>query len=391
MYHPAKFAFQPQFKCPDPYEEQCTSFDFSPLESGRGKASYPACDTIMWAYYIGDDLKVVKYFYDEKKKEPSVTDDFEDCMIVGQWTQEKTYGGSTVQGNFYLTDIDERDTVPAFKTTEVITGKDLGYDSKPFFAFDEPFSRVGTIWRNRYASRHSLHTNSEARTLKFAVVVPYFCRNAALFAKNDVKQGAVVTETMHRVAVADPNTYRYWTYDFVWYWRGSLPVMTGQPYPKDGSPVWVEIHNHDPYPCSDFADSGDWVGGLPTDYTWLVHPQAKVYHLNGGGGAPYLQEYVKVDRPKPKEADELKASILPNAVSQVHKQPRPNYFIGNPSDKLSSFRVDATRVLFGNTTYAVVSETNTPAPDGNAQYVRWGYTQLVDNKSIPHFIGVIDE
>lgn len=62
LYSGAKFMFQPQIKYPEPFAGGCVSHDFLPLINGRYKESYPNSDTIMFGYYAGDELKVVKYF-----------------------------------------------------------------------------------------------------------------------------------------------------------------------------------------------------------------------------------------------------------------------------------------------------------------------------------------
>jgi len=62
LYHPAKVDFQPQIKFPEPFMGGCISHIFANHKSAKAK-----CDTIMHAYFVGDDLKVVKYFYDDSE------------------------------------------------------------------------------------------------------------------------------------------------------------------------------------------------------------------------------------------------------------------------------------------------------------------------------------
>lgn len=386
LYHGAKFQFQPQIKFPEPFMGGCVSHDFLPLINGRGKPSYPNSDTIMFGYYEDDSLKVIKYFRDGRGFQQEVQSDYEECMIVGSWTQTVTTGQSTAAGNFYSNDIDERKVLaPTVEITRIV-GRDLGYDAKPFFAFDAPFWRPGTMWRNRYFSRQTNVERTEGHSLTLAICIPYLNRNAMLHAKKEGISGSMSREGRSLHFVRDPTSYRYWTYDFVAHWAGGLPVMNGKPAPKDGSPVWVEMMEYSPGGCSDFADQGDWVGALPADYTWLIHPSANEWLMSGGGGPPSFHPSSTTERGEAKETGNLQIAIN-NQVELIHSRvPDIMYFMGSPDDIVGVFYRDACRVVFGDSIYANVSET---AGGDTRKY--WGYTSLATHKTAHHFIGVINE
>lgn len=387
LYHGAKFMYQPQIKFPEPFMDGCISHDFLPLINGRGKAKYPRCDTIMFGYYVGDQLKVAKYFRDDRTFKRDVEDDYDECMIVGSWTQTVTHAPSGLLGHFYTSDFDERGEGAESKTVTKTVGTDLGYDTEPHFAFDEPFWRPGTLWRNRYFSHHDKSEQTDGYSKSIALCIPYLCRNALLHAQTESTSGGLKTESVSLYSITDPYTYRYWTYDFVMHWAGSLPVMNGKPYPKDGSPVWVEMENYAPSACSDFADNGPWIAGLPADFTWLIHPKAGTWLLSGGGGAPNVKPYVKTDQEEGKEERDLQTSITPQTW-RVHKVPDITYFLGSPGEFGDVFYRDATRVVAGDATYANVMEDD---PDAPKQRKRLGFTRIADHKSAHHFIGVINE
>ena len=63
-----------------------------------------------------------------------------------------------------------------------------------------------------------------------------------------------------------------------------------------------------------------------------------------------------------------------------------NYFLASPNDYGEVFYRDACKVVFGDSEYANISETN----ENNLRY-KWGYSHLVEHKSAYHFIGVINE
>lgn len=386
LYHGAIFEYQPQIKFPEPFMGGCVSHDFLPLFNGRYKSSYPNCDTIMFCYYDGDDLKVVKYFRDDRSYTREVESDFEDCMTVGSWTQVVTSGQSVPTGYFYTTDIDDRKVLsPVVETTRVV-GRDLGFDHTPFFAFDAPFWRPGSMWRNRYFSRQTNVERTEGHSLDIGVCIPYLHRNALLSALREGVTGKFTSERLALHSVRDPTSYRYWTYDFIMHWTGGLPVMNGKPSPKDGSPVWVEIMEYNPTACSDFADEGDWVGQLPADYTWLIHPVANVWKLSGGGGAPHVNAYYISNTAGSEQTGSLKASIQ-GGVQAVHSNVPSNlYFLGSPSLINGVFYRDACQICFGEMEYASVSET---VSGGQRRF--WGFTSLATHKTAHHFIGVINE
>ncbi|MEG1160051.1 MAG: hypothetical protein RSD70_06650, partial [Acidaminococcaceae bacterium] len=80
LFHPAKYENQPQIKFPNMELGICKSFDFTPAEKGWAVL----CDTIMYAYFDGNDLKVLKYFYDGYGYKREVDTNYEDCMSVGK-------------------------------------------------------------------------------------------------------------------------------------------------------------------------------------------------------------------------------------------------------------------------------------------------------------------
>ena len=385
LYHGARFQFQPQIKFPEPFMGGCVSHDFLPLINGRYKESYPNCDTIMFGYYVGDDLKVVKYFRDGRSYQREIEDDYEDCMIVGSWTRTISNSSTSLMGHFYTTDIDERQAVTPSTTVIKTVGKDLGYDHTPHFAFDAPFWKPGTLWRNRYFSHTVNSHTAEGRSMSIGVCVPYLTRNALLHAQRENTSAEHTTDSASLKYVTDPTSYRYWTYDFVMHWAGGLEVMNGKPYPKDGNPVWVEIENYNPYPCSDFADQGSWIPALPADFTWLIHPQANVWQMVGGGGRPPYQAYSRTEQGDSSEKGKLQFSIFDDPRLIHNNIPANTYFLGSPDPIVGAFYRDACKAVFGSAVYANVSEN-----EGEGRK-RWGFIRLADHKSAHYFIGVIHE
>lgn len=393
LWAPGPPKAHPQIKFPEPSLQGCISHDFGRLEDSPVPDPAPRCDTIMYGYYVDNSLKVVKYFRDERTYQAEVEDNYEDCMIVGSWQRTVTQGPTSLMGNFYTTDIDERKAAAPVTTVTITEGRDLGYDTQPFFAFDEIFSMVGSMWRNRYFQHKVNEEKSDGYGLMVAVCVPYMERSALLHAKSESTGGGVKSESLSLYFVEDPNRYRIFTHDFIWAWVGgdssgkTATAKDVSPYPKDGNPVWVKGYSYAPYTCSDFADQGDWVGGLPRDYTWLVHPNRNEWRHSGGGGAPKIKEYHNVKESGVKKDGELMISIIDSPKS-INKNPDSGYFIISPNEIGDIFRVDAIKNSAGNAIYANTSEVDTEAPK---QRKRIGFSRLANHRSAHHFIGVIHE
>lgn len=383
LYHNAKPEFQPQIKFPMVEMSGCISFDFGASAVPKQK---PNCDTIMYGYYVGNNLKVIKYFVDWRGYQKQIESNYEPMMTVGSWEQTETSGSSSPQGYFYTTDFDFREVFSPVVTTTTIKGEDKGFDSKPFFSFVHFFAMSGDLWRNRYYTHLTKSNRTESQAINLAICIPYLTRNSTVLAKKNTVIGITKSESLNLYAMQDPTTYRYWTYDFVFAWNTPLNKQTGKPYPVNGSPVWVEIEQYNPSEYSDFADQGSWLPGLPYDITWLIHPDTNQWNHSGGGGAPKVKEYSISNMEPSNTTGSLYFDISETPV-QVHSQiPQEWYFYMSPDEYGNVFYRDACKVVFGDSEYANISETN----ENNLRY-KWGYSRLVEHKSAYHFIGVINE
>lgn len=387
LFHPAKPDFQPSIKFPEPSVGACLSFDFRPVRQDGNVRDYrPKCDTIMYAYFVGDDLKTIKYFYDDSEKGKDNEDNFTDCMTVGSW-QSTSYGGKVgLWGNFYSSDKDDRKAFGQAEEVTTIVGKDLGYDTIPQFQFDAPFFMDGTLFRDRYFTHDIKTQTSEGKSRNLAVCIPFYARNAALYARRDETAKASTSTLRQLKSVRDPNSYGFWTYDKVFHYRSSpngvkKSFSWGEAgYPEDASPVWVEEHRYDKTPCGDFADNGPWIGGLPADYTWLIHPKAGEYRMSGGGTPPAV--YPNTTNSERENVKEGALDLqLGDVAEYLHDAPDTLYFLPSPTMFGNYFYRSMCRVEAGTTRFAWASE-----PDGKS-----GYTRLATEARPYCFIGVINE
>lgn len=383
LYHNAKPKLQPQIKFPVVEIGGCISFDFGPLSIPVIK---PNCDTIMYGYYVGNNLKVIKYFVDWRGYQKQIESNYEPMMTVGSWEQIETSGSSSPQGYFYTTDFDFREVFSPVVTTTTIQGEDKGFDSQPFFSFIHFFAMSGDLWRFRYYTHLTKTNRTESEAINLGVCIPYLTRNSAILAKKNIVIGVTKSESLNLYAMQDPTTYKYWTYDSIFAWNTPLNKQTGKPSPVNGNPVWVEIEQYNPSEYSDFADQGSWLPGLPYDITWLIHPDTNQWNHSGGGGAPKVKEY-SISNIEPSSSIGSLYFDLSETPVQVHSHiPQEWYFYVSPDEYGNLFYRDACKVVFGHSEYANISETN----ENNLRY-KWGYSNLVEHKSAYHFIGVINE
>lgn len=382
-----------------------------PELSGQGCESVPIiepqykglavkCDTIVFGCYVDDALKVIKYFYDERrfyKKEEST---FENVMIVGSWDKTTTTGTTGLMGCFYTSDFDDRQESPEVTTYTKIVGKDLGYGN-PVYSTPPILYMTGSLSRSRYYTHQTTTKSTRGFSLSNAVCVPVFNRDGFLYAYQESIGSETSSEKLERRAMADPTSYRLWCYDSIFHYIGSGGPYLGEPRSKDGTPVYVDRMNYNPTEYSDYADSGNWFN-LPSggfiDVTAICGPYTSrasgTHHAGGvsiGGESPKVDEYSWSKTIDGESSGNVSVCFSVVNAKKIHERiPERWYFDFSPQDggggSLVYFYRDACKVVFGDVEYANISET-----DLSGRRYKWGYSKLVNDKSAYHFIGVINE
>ncbi|MFG8422783.1 hypothetical protein ACEOSX_27630 [Pseudomonas aeruginosa] len=393
------------FYWPSKVLKSCTRLKFPEL-TGQGCESFPhispdysggavKCDTIVFGCYVEDQLRVIKYFYDERKFQQETTSTFEQYMIVGQWEKTETFGLSGLMGFFYTTDFDDRQEQPAVTVHTNIVGTDMGYGN-PAYSTPPTLWCVGGVSRSRYYMHRTTVDTTETFTLDVAALVPVFERDCMLYAYQDHTGGRSSHEETTQGAVPDPTSYQLWCYDDIWHWMGQTRNGNrGDPPSKDGVPVYVDTLVYSPTEISDFAESGNWLNLPPggfLDVTGICGPYTyrnSVHNANGviiGGEAPGFDPYRK-DTQYPNESSGRLSVCLSVAGATVVNREIPHswYWGFSPEDDFYFYQ-DAVHITFGESRYASIYE---PGQDGLRR--RWGTTRLADHKTAHHFIGVINE
>lgn len=374
-----------RIKLPEPFLGGCVSMDFTPLHAVE---KYPRINTIVFGYYIGDDLKVIKNFKDDRVFSKAIEGNFEDVMVVGSWEQTETSGSTGLSGDYYSTDFDDRAEQSPVTTTTKIIGMDLGYGT-PRALYAGYFWTDGLLTRSKYYT-HQTDTRQESGKLQVvAFVVNYYNRNMCTYFRSEATAQTIRTSKMELKSVADPNSYGFWTYDFGLHWfaLNSNLKKTGKPFPADGNPVWAEEHYYKSDDArADFADEGDWIGGLPANISNLVNPPSGgITLLEYGGVPPSVDEYEDRVVEGGSTKDIAKISYLKISTT-IHSNEHSYKIYGrSPDDNQNLLYQDGCKVVFGLSMYANISIS------GDTSRYRWGYTKLADHKSAHHFIGVINE
>lgn len=266
------------FYWPSKVLKSCTRLKFPEL-TGQGCESFPhispdysggavKCDTIVFGCYVEDQLRVIKYFYDERKFQQETTSTFEQYMIVGQWEKTETFGLSGLMGFFYTTDFGDRQEQPAVTVHTNIVGTDMGYGN-PAYSTPPTLWCVGGVSRSRYYMHRTTVDTTETFTLDVAALVPVFERDCMLYAYQDHTGGRSSHEETTQGSVPDPTSYELWCYDDIWHWMGQTRNGNrGDPPSKDGVPVYVDTLVYSPTEISDFAESGNWLN-LPPGGFWM--------------------------------------------------------------------------------------------------------------------------
>jgi len=379
LYTDARKHAVPQLKLPEPILWGCVTCNLFPREEARGKPP-PRCNTIVFGYYAGDNLKVVKYFFDPRRANSRQTGGFDPCTGEGSMT---TSGEGYIFPNYYSTDFDDRGKCADSTRTDTTTLSPAGMDNPPRWEFYYDPCRVATLYRNFYFNSKTEIDSVQGEFKNSGLCVPFFSRNSLLYAHRKSSSGRMSLSITGVTSFRDSVDYTIYTNHRLWHWRGVPPVMAGRPIPVDGNIVWAEVENRRTGPCSDVVGGQSWVMP-PQDVKGMMAGWTPGNY--GGGGSPPTgstggNNGTEFSFEKKEEMHFSMEDIVDKLEQEaVHEW----YFEMSPDESGGVFYRDATENAFGDAEYRTVSE-----PFGS--YTKWGRSKYADDKSIPRFIGVINE
>lgn len=378
--------------------EGCQSFSCPAPDLKDRPTNDITCDVVVYGGYIDGQLNVIKYFHEPRTFNKEVESTFEDIMIVGQWEKTETTSISGISGELYTSDFDDRRELAESSVYTHIKGIDLGYGN-PAYMTPAILHSHGSLTRARYY-KHEVKTRSiSSDSLRAAVCVPNFNRDAILYAYQQSTGSEITIEEHFKKSVGDPTAYKLWTYDPIFHWIGG--TGKGRPMPTTGDYAYVYHMTYAPTEMSDFADQGDWygVGNGYVDVSAIVTPYTDRasggHHAGGvliGGESPHMELFKSEEEVKNKNSGYVGFSAQEVSGMVVHRNiPADWYFYFSPQDDgaggLIYFQRDSCRVMFGDSRYVNISDEGGSA--GRRKF--WGHTQLASHSTHHYFFGVINE
>lgn len=325
------------------------------------------CDTTVLAFFVGNELKTGKFFYDRRTTEAQNESDFDECMYVGSWTQTLRFGSISTTPGFYMDDMDERLEVPESESTTEIVGQDLGYSQVAISDHLDDI-RIADFWRTkRFKMRTETRTNKSVN-LASALIAPGYARDACYMATRVTK-----TEGGHSIVygykhLRDPNWAQTWRAIISTAgWSVDLIPECGN---KDKRRVRFIFY--DQTACSDFADSGQWLAKCDI-------ADNKTYYIPEPPLPPIFFE-----NPEPVNTYKIKLISAYGDIQTLHSR-RESWFVPSPSPDTGDLQyMWVTGNCLGDTESLVYSS------EPNDKLIVAGRNLFPElSGSVPCFIGVV--
>lgn len=335
-------------------ESEFEEFTFLPAPTERKN-----CDTIIFGYFVGDDLKVVKYFieWDEYDK-AIVINSFNDRMEIGEFKREVTYTPPNPQGFFYTADLDLRNDSYQYKITENYQGVYKGtsgvWETGSFIYRAEIFDSTIIVEMEAYSC------------FDIGVTIPYFTRNNCIFAKEEYTPYDVSGSSLQAGRLAP------WRYSY-----GLNHVYAG----NTSNSVYVSVELDHSVPRPEYGQGGDpgVIGSIADKPQWATvggfFDTSAIVE-----SPPYSTFTYDYETPQSQTRNESKlyGTPLNSPLLIADTKQRTSYLS-------KSTYLDGCKVVFGTQQYANIGLSTDPDDRKS-----WGSTTFANNTA-QHFIGVINE
>lgn len=251
---------QYNLKFPSPELGYLVSFDMRPV----GNARAVHCDTDVHVFYVGNELKIVRFFNDPRSAVPAaVSDDSDGCQLVGKFTRTVQAGSLSIPTCVYSADFDDRREVVGNRSVTLTSGVDIGYCS--ISVVDDITDPVfGNATRQKRFKRNIDTQAWSGEGVDSVMVVPFGDRCAYYYCVNKSQATYSHSNSWNYRQQLDPWSCPTWrnfpgysghTSISGAYIRDQHPDGCG---PVDArtamspSPVFTDR------PCGEFADTGPW-------------------------------------------------------------------------------------------------------------------------------------
>lgn len=257
---------QYDLKFPSPELGYLLSWDMQPaIQSAQ---FHGRCDTTVHVFFVGEQLKYVRFFHDPRSIPwEKVTDDSDGCKLIGTFTRTEEHGGRSLPVMVYSNDFDDRTELSGSRSIAVEKDIDMGYSAVEVWD-NIVLPYLGGVTRTkRFRSCTDTQTWSGESTAS-AMVVPFYDRSAYYYATAYIAQAHSHSYSCRYKSQGDPwacSTWRNfpgWTGGWVggitnghWAWLAQHPSGCG---PVTARTVEAPGATYSGSKCSDFADSGPW-------------------------------------------------------------------------------------------------------------------------------------
>jgi hypothetical protein len=252
FYHPAK-----KNRPPIKFYEPLVSGLVTPDMRREGFQNYngvpEVLDAPMYVYFLGDNIKMVRYYWDRKVTVvSSIESDFEECMYVGSWSQVERSGAQSSLAGFYTPDHDYRRAYAAVEKTTRVTGTPAGNNGQT--VQDDPSQpNRADISRTWWFLVNSVITQEENKVSRTAVIVPEGARSGILFAHAEITNAGFISNATEVKGLGDPWSYSAWRDFGGYYMPEEVRKACGRSKQRT---VWET--RYVPGACTDLVDQGSW-------------------------------------------------------------------------------------------------------------------------------------
>ena len=222
---------------------------------GKGQQFDATCETPMHVFYIGRDLKVVKWYHDADytgvEEEITTTPA---CPDGGGRIYEYSSGISRIDNQFFSNDWDKRKPHPDIYEHTERNSSDLGY-APPYYTDWIQDPQFCDVIRQRVWKHTDIAHRQSGISHYSVVMVPAFMREAYYIAHAEHAASSTTTESRHWVALDDPQAYVGWRkiYEQDFGYAAGCPKGSKQR-------IVIDAPEPDLSGCKDLAYRGSWLG-----------------------------------------------------------------------------------------------------------------------------------
>lgn len=168
------------------------------------------CDTTMFVFFAGNELKWVKFFWDGREIPFRNEDNYEQCMFIGEWERHEEAEEKRIPMMFYSNDLDHREEIAGFERHTHIKSEDLGYYLCEVVDGLGWFKHAGTVKRRKRFLRMTDTKTTTARTIRTGIGIPIGEREGYYYAKAESTERFEHTIYHDYTYQWDPYTYQHW-------------------------------------------------------------------------------------------------------------------------------------------------------------------------------------